>query len=30
MNKEPSGAEKMFGGFAPKLVEVTDWSGPAM
>jgi 4-carboxymuconolactone decarboxylase len=24
MNKEPSGAEKMFGGFAPKLVEVTD------
>ena len=24
MKKEPSGAEKMFGGFAPKLVEVTD------
>jgi 4-carboxymuconolactone decarboxylase len=24
MNKEPSGAEKLFGGFAPKLVEVTD------
>jgi 4-carboxymuconolactone decarboxylase len=24
MKKEPSGAEKMFGGFAPKLVELTD------
>src|SRR4051812_21880723 len=24
MNKEPSGAEKMFGDFAPKLVELTD------
>jgi 4-carboxymuconolactone decarboxylase len=24
MNKEPSGAEKMFGSFAPKLVELTD------
>jgi 4-carboxymuconolactone decarboxylase len=24
MNKEPSGAEKMFGGFAPKLVQLTD------
>src|SRR5947209_3287679 len=24
MNKEPSGAEKMFGNFAPKLVELTD------
>jgi hypothetical protein len=28
MKKEPSGAEKMFGGFAPKLVELThDESG---
>jgi 4-carboxymuconolactone decarboxylase len=24
MKKEPSGAEKMFGNFAPKLVELTD------
>lgn len=24
MNKEPSGAEKMFGEFAPKLVQLTD------
>jgi 4-carboxymuconolactone decarboxylase len=24
MRKEPSGAEKMFGDFAPKLVELTD------
>ncbi|HST31355.1 MAG TPA: carboxymuconolactone decarboxylase family protein [Chthoniobacterales bacterium] len=24
MKKEPSGAEKMFGDFAPKLVELTD------
>src|SRR3954454_7797847 len=24
MNKEPSGAEKMFGGFAQKLVDLTD------
>jgi len=24
MSKEPSGAEKMFGGFAPKLVQLTD------
>lgn len=24
MKKEPSGAEKTFGGFAPKLVELTD------
>jgi 4-carboxymuconolactone decarboxylase len=24
MNKEPSGAEKMFGDFAPKLVQLTD------
>jgi 4-carboxymuconolactone decarboxylase len=24
MKKEPSGAEKMFGGFAPKLVQLTD------
>ena len=24
MKKEPSGAEKLFGGFAPKLVELTD------
>jgi 4-carboxymuconolactone decarboxylase len=24
MNKEPSGAQKMFGDFAPKLVELTD------
>src|SRR5947209_18908299 len=24
MNKESSGAEKMFGDFAPKLVELTD------
>ena len=24
MKKEPSGAEKMFGGFAPTLVELTD------
>jgi 4-carboxymuconolactone decarboxylase len=24
MKKEPSGAEKMFGGFAPKFVELTD------
>jgi len=24
MSKEPSGAEKMFGSFAPKLVELTD------
>ena len=24
MNKQPSGAEKMFGDFAPKLVELTD------
>ena len=24
MKNEPSGAEKMFGGFAPKLVELTD------
>ena len=24
MNKEPSGAEKMFGDFAPKLVDLTD------
>jgi 4-carboxymuconolactone decarboxylase len=24
MKKEPSGAEKMFGGFAPKLVDLTD------
>lgn len=24
MNKEPSAAEKMFGDFAPKLVELTD------
>jgi 4-carboxymuconolactone decarboxylase len=24
MKKQPSGAEKMFGGFAPKLVELTD------
>jgi 4-carboxymuconolactone decarboxylase len=24
MKKEPSGAEKMFGGFAPKVVELTD------
>lgn len=23
-NKEPSGAEKMFGGFAPELVRLTD------
>ena len=24
MSKEPSGAERMFGNFAPKLVELTD------
>jgi 4-carboxymuconolactone decarboxylase len=24
MSKEPSGAQKMFGDFAPKLVELTD------
>jgi 4-carboxymuconolactone decarboxylase len=24
MTKEPSGAQKMFGDFAPKLVELTD------
>ena len=24
MSREPSGAEKMFGGFAPKLVQLTD------
>ncbi|MFL6529215.1 MAG: carboxymuconolactone decarboxylase family protein [Chthoniobacterales bacterium] len=24
MKKEPSGAEKLFGDFAPKLVELTD------
>jgi 4-carboxymuconolactone decarboxylase len=24
MSKEPSGAEKMFGNFAPKLVQLTD------
>jgi 4-carboxymuconolactone decarboxylase len=24
MSKEPSGAEKMFGEFAPKLVQLTD------
>jgi 4-carboxymuconolactone decarboxylase len=24
MDKEPSGAQKMFGDFAPKLVELTD------
>src|SRR5207253_8241458 len=24
MKNEPSGAEKLFGGFAPKLVELTD------
>jgi 4-carboxymuconolactone decarboxylase len=24
MSKEPSGAEKMFGDFAPKLVQLTD------
>lgn len=24
MTKEPSGAEKMFGDFAPKLVQLTD------
>ena len=24
MKKEPSGAQKMFGGFAPKLVQLTD------
>lgn len=24
MNKEPSAAEKMLGGFAPKLVDLTD------
>lgn len=24
MNKEPSAAEKLFGDFAPKLVELTD------
>jgi len=24
MKNEPSGAQKMFGGFAPKLVELTD------
>ena len=24
MNKEPSGAEKMLGDFAPKLVQLTD------
>ena len=24
MNKEPSGAQKMLGSFAPKLVELTD------
>ena len=24
MSKEPSGAEKMFGDFAPKFVELTD------
>ena len=24
MSKEPSGAEKMCGGFAPKLVQMTD------
>jgi 4-carboxymuconolactone decarboxylase len=24
MNREPSGIEKMFGDFAPKLVELTD------
>src|SRR3954464_14384092 len=24
MKKEPSGAEKMFGDFAPKLVDLTD------
>ena len=24
MTREPSGAEKMFGDFAPKLVELTD------
>jgi 4-carboxymuconolactone decarboxylase len=37
MSKEPSGAEKMFGGFSPKLVELTDnvlfgdvWEGPEL
>jgi 4-carboxymuconolactone decarboxylase len=24
MSREPSGAEKMFGGFAPKLVQLTE------
>jgi len=24
MSREPSGVEKMFGGFAPKLVQLTD------
>lgn len=24
MSREPSGAEKMFGDFAPKLVQLTD------
>jgi 4-carboxymuconolactone decarboxylase len=24
MNQEPSGIKKMFGDFAPKLVELTD------